>query len=63
MSDQTFPVDFKIDRLPKDLQGPFRALYSNGNNQTTYLRPNEIYCGDARKLLPQVEPNSVALSV
>ena len=28
-----------------------------------YLRHNKIYCGDARKLLKQIEPNSVALSI
>jgi DNA modification methylase len=28
-----------------------------------FLQPNNIYCGDARKLLPQVEPNSIACSV
>ena len=27
-----------------------------------YLTPNEIYCGDARELLKQVQPESVALS-
>jgi len=27
------------------------------------LQPNQIYCGDARELLPQIEPNSIACSV
>ena len=26
------------------------------------LKPNEIYCGDSRKLLKEIEPNSLALS-
>lgn len=56
-------LDFKIDRLPKDLQDTFRELYSNGNGHQEYLRPNQIYHGDARELLCQIEPNSVALSV
>jgi len=30
--------------------------------QTKYLRPNAIYTGDARRLLPQIEPGTVALS-
>lgn len=55
--------NFKIERLPKDLQEKFRELYSNGSPHGSYLRPNEIYLGDARELLPQIEPNSVALSV
>jgi site-specific DNA-methyltransferase (adenine-specific) len=28
-----------------------------------HLQTNQIYCGDARKLLPEIEPNSVACSV
>ncbi len=28
-----------------------------------YLKPNDIYCGDARDLLQRTEPDSVALSV
>lgn len=58
-------IDFKIDRLPKGLQEKLRELYSNGNRDeaVNYLHPNEIYLGDARQLLPQIEPNSIALSV
>jgi len=62
MTDQSLP-NFKIDRLPKDLQKIFHELYSNGSAHTNYLRPNEIYHGDARDLLPQIYPNSIALSV
>lgn len=62
MVEQVFPT-FKIDRLPKNLQETFRALYSNGSVHETYLHVNEIYQGDARKLLPKIEPNSVAVSV
>ncbi len=58
-------IDFKIERLPKGLQDKFRGLYLNGNGSepVQYLRPNEIYLGDARHLLPQIEPNSIDLSV
>jgi DNA modification methylase len=62
MSEQSLP-DFKIERLPKELQDTFRLLYSNGSKRTRYLSPNEIYQGDALELLPQIEPNSIALSV
>jgi len=62
MSEQALP-NFKLERLPKDLQDTFRVLYFNGSTHTTYLHPNEIYQGDARELLPQIEPNSIALSV
>ena len=54
---------FKIDRLPKNLQKTFHALYSNGSSHEAYLHANEIYQGDARELLPKIEPNSVAVSV
>lgn len=65
MSGQVEEHDFSIERLPKDLQGRFQELYSHGNgNETAYYLPvNEIHLGDARHLLPQVEPNSIALSV
>jgi site-specific DNA-methyltransferase (adenine-specific) len=62
MSKQTLP-NIKIERLPKDLQDTFRVLYSNGSTHVAYLRSNEIYQGDARDLLPKIEPNSIALSV
>jgi site-specific DNA-methyltransferase (adenine-specific) len=62
MVEQVFPT-FKIERLPKNLQETFHALYSNGSAHETYLHVNEIYQGDARELLPKIEPNSVAVSV
>ena len=60
---EPFHPNFNIERLPKDLQDTFRVLYSNGNTQITDIHPNEIHHGDARDLLPQIEPNSIALSV
>ncbi len=58
-------IDFNIERLPKELQSQFRKLYDNNGNRSSagYLRPNDIYCGDARDLLQLIEPNSIALSV
>jgi site-specific DNA-methyltransferase (adenine-specific) len=58
-------MDFTIDRLPKGLQETFRDLYANGNGNEAvqYLHPNEIYVGDARHLLPHIQPNSIALRV
>jgi site-specific DNA-methyltransferase (adenine-specific) len=59
--------DFNLERLPKDLQPQFRALYQGDGNgkpsSAAYLQPNNIYCGDARDLLPLIAPNSVALSI
>ena len=65
MSGPVEQIGFEIDRLPRGLQDKFRELYSNGNGNEPvhYLRPNKIYLGDARDLLPQIEPNSIALSV
>ena len=65
MSGMVEGIDFKIERLPKGLQDKFRGIYLNGNGSepVQYLRPNEIYLGDARHLLPQIEPNSIDLSV
>ena len=63
MSEPSPELDFKIERLPKGLQDTFRELYANGKSKTGYLQPNQIHQGDARALLPKIEPNSVALSV
>ncbi len=62
MTEHTSPA-FKIDRLPKNLQKTFHALYSNGSALETYLPANHIYQGDARELLLKIEPNSIAVSV
>lgn len=58
-------IGFNIERLPKELQGQFRTLYSNNGNGLAayYLKPNDIYCGDARDILQLIEPNSIAVSV
>lgn len=58
-------LNFKIERLPKELQATFRDLYSvqTDEKQQDYLSVNEIHHGDARNLLPRIEPNSIALSI
>ncbi len=55
---------FNYDRLPKQLRGSLGHIYAGAKrDRSTYLRPNTVYGGDARALLPLVEPNSVAVSV
>lgn len=58
-------VEFRMDRLPKTLQQHFSRLYTVPEKigEGEYLSVNEIYQGDARILLPQIRPNSIALSV
>ncbi len=65
MSNMVKDINFKIDRLPENLRIKLRELYSNGNGNESvhYLQPNEIYLGDARHLLTQIELNSIGLSV
>jgi len=53
---------FTLHRQPKGLQDLFRQPVLAAPIRS-YIQPNEIYHGDARSLLPRVEPNSVALSV
>jgi len=62
---KTVQPDFNINRLPKNLQEQFRGLYGEDRNgsASAYLVPDTIYCGDARNLLPLIDPNSIALSV
>lgn len=62
MAEHALP-SFKIDRLPKNLQKTFHALYSTGSAHEAYLQVNKIYQGDARELLPIIEPNSISVSV
>lgn len=55
--------NFSIERLPKSLQSQFQSLYKSNGNAGNFLEQNHIYQGDARTLLEQVKPNSVALAV
>lgn len=52
-----------LNRLPKDLQKALQPVLNPIRDQAAYLSPNAIYEGDARQLIRNVEPNSVALSV
>ncbi|MFN2502552.1 MAG: DNA methyltransferase [Pyrinomonadaceae bacterium] len=57
-------LDFRLDRLPKDLQGKFNDLYSDKETVLrTTLNADDVYQGDARHLLKLVAANSVAVSV
>lgn len=61
--DDSTSLHFNIERLPKGLQNQFHNLYGNGHHQQNFLATDTIHWGDARKLLPQIEPNTIALSV
>ncbi len=50
-------------RLPKQLQEQLRPAFSPPSDTGLYLATDQIHQGDALKLLPQIAPNSVALSV
>ncbi|MBX3053779.1 MAG: site-specific DNA-methyltransferase [Caldilineaceae bacterium] len=54
---------FNLHRLSPELQEQLRPLYARQNGNTNYLGIDEIHQGDALELLPQIEPNSIALSV
>ena len=60
---QTNQNEFNLERLPPKLQTKLAPLYKKRETVENYLKTNEIYQGDARKLLTQIEPNSIALSV
>jgi site-specific DNA-methyltransferase (adenine-specific) len=63
MGPASLQTGIAIGRMPKHLQEQLRPIVSPARSRADYLKPNEIYEGDARVLLPQIEPNSVALSV
>ncbi len=52
-----------LERLPKHLQETLRPVLNPPKIQTEYLNANAIYEGDARWLLPRIEPNSISVSV
>lgn len=54
---------FTYERLPKHLQEQLHPVFHPTVSQADFLTPNAIYDGDARFLLPQITPNSIALSV
>jgi len=56
-------VGFSFNRLPLNLQAQLEPLYVESEPDKEYLKVNDIHLGDARDLLPQIEPNSIALAV
>ena len=52
-----------LERLPRHLQETLGPVLNPPRVQATYLSPNTIYEGDARRLLPMIEPNSISVSV
>jgi DNA modification methylase len=56
-------ININIERLPVDLKPKFLSLYTRRKKTVNYLKPGEIYYGDAQKLLPKIEPNSITLSI
>lgn len=61
MSASPSPLTFQ--RLPKHLQERLRSTLYPSVVSKTFLRPNQIYEGDARDLIPRIEANTIALSV
>lgn len=60
---QTQQNGFNLRRLPPKLQATLESLYHNSHQVDNYLQVNHIHQGEAQKLLPQIAPNSIALSV
>ena len=55
---------FSFDRLPKVLQKQLLpVICGTEKREGLALRIDAIHCGDARALIPQIESNSVAVSV
>ena len=57
-----------FDRLPQHLReqlapAPHAISRLKASRSTSFLNPNNIYEGDALQLLPQIKPDSIALSV
>ena len=56
-------LNFNLERLPPGLRYALAPIYSQKGKSIKILGPNKVYLGDARKILPRIEPNSIALSV
>ena len=55
---------YTLDRMPKTLQPHLQFVTTPSEPLPGEpLSTNRIYCGDARALLPDIMPNSIALSV
>lgn len=53
---------FDMNRLPPDLRRQLAAMYQS-EQLADALEINRIHHGDARDLLPKIQPNSIALSI
>jgi len=49
-------------RLPPELRTKLEISYQESRHPSSTLTVDEVYCGDCRKLLPEIAPNSIALS-
>lgn len=54
---------FTYERLPKHLQEKLAPIFEKSSEAQSGLVLDTVHHGDARDLLPQIMPNSVALSV
>src|SRR4051794_12422951 len=64
MSESTFDSgDVNLARMPKSLREQLRRANGDATAVVNPLAVNAIHCGDAAKLLPRIERNSIALSV
>lgn len=53
-------TDFRIDRLPKDLQETFAKIYSvESPDDRATLTPDAVYQGNAVDLLRLIEPTAL----
>ncbi|MEM7535054.1 MAG: site-specific DNA-methyltransferase [Chloroflexota bacterium] len=52
-----------LQRLSPELQQQLKKLYHAPSTNGSYLPANQIHHGDARELLPKIQPNSIALSI
>ena len=57
--------NFNLHRMPPALQATLAPIYKANvsDNANNHLETNKIHHGDARDLLSQIKPNSIALSV
>lgn len=56
-------INFRFDRLPKDLQKSLSTIYNSEKPVENPLKVNTIYQGDATELVKRIDPNSIAVSV
>lgn len=55
--------EINLERLPKILQEQLKSIYLNNDNNGSSLPLNDFHHGDALKLIDEIPPNKVALSV